>query len=120
MLYLIDGRAGKEQLLQSKGSQETINFWTGEPEWHLPGIIVMTYAGYAFLNQKKPEQDTWKIDSLIVCDELHNLVKWSKWKKENNIHEYALNLIKERIKTGNNTVVALSATPLKIHQEFKY
>lgn len=120
LLYLIDGKIGKEQLLRSDGAVCFENMWTGKEEWHLPGITVMTYAGYAILNQKAPEHDVWREDSLIVCDELHNLVKWAKWKNEDNVHEYALDLLKERIKVGNNTLVALSATPTKIKDEFNY
>ncbi|MBE7019135.1 MAG: hypothetical protein E7413_04595 [Ruminococcaceae bacterium] len=120
MLYLIDGSAGKEQLLQSKGAELDYNYWTGEEEWKLPGIRVMTYAGYATLNQKAPKYDIWERDAIIVCDELHNEIAWSKWQKDNNIHQYALGLIATRINIGGNTVVAMSATPDKIREEFGY
>lgn len=120
LLYLIDGSVGREQLLRSKGARLDYNYWTGEEEWKLPGIKVMTYAGYAVLNQKAPEHDIWKKNSVIVCDELHNEIAWSKWQKEGNIHEHALGVVATRINIGGNTVVALSATPNKIREEFGY
>jgi len=80
----------------------------------------MTYAGYATLNQKAPKYDIWERDAIIVCDELHNEIAWSKWQKDNNIHQYALGLIATRINIGGNTVVAMSATPDKIREEFGY
>lgn len=120
MLYLIDGSVGKEQLLRSKGAICTENFWTGKEEWSLSGIKVMTYAGYALLHQKAPKYDAWEKRSLIICDELHNEIAWSKWQKEDNIHKYALDLIATRINLGGNIVVAMSATPNKIRKEFGY
>lgn len=120
ILYLIDGAVGKEQLLQSDGAICEENFYTLEPEWRLPGFKIMTYAGYALLNQKAPNYDAWNKNSIIVCDELQNEISWSKWQQENNLHEYAINLLATRMNVGNNTVVAMSATPDKIRNEFNY
>ena len=46
ILYLIDSAMGKEQLLHSKGTLYTVNSWTGQVQWELPGFHIMTYAGY--------------------------------------------------------------------------
>ena len=125
MLYLIDTANGKEQLLRSAGAECRENYWTGKEEWFLPGITIMTYAGYATLHIMAPEHDIWSDDSgaLIVCDELQSAIEWSKWGKDENgrnVHEVAINLIKERIKQEDTLVVALSATPSKIKKEFEY
>ena len=118
MLYLIDTANGKEQLLQSKGAVQRYNEWTDEYEWRLPGISVMTYAGYATLCDKAPECDQWFRNALIVCDEMHNLIKWSRWGNNNTIHRQAVQLLRERIIFGKNKVTALSATPDAIIDEF--
>lgn len=118
MLYLIDTKNGKEQILKSEGFEFGINPWTGEDEWKINGIKVMTYASYALLCKMAPKKEQWQEDSLILCDELHQAVSWSKWKGEDNLHKLAINLIHERINVGNNIVVAISATTKLIHREF--
>lgn len=121
ILYLIDTAMGKEQLLHSKGAVQSVNQWTGDLQWILPGFHVMTYAGYGYLCEHYPEHNKWKTDSLIVCDEMHNAVKWSKYKKkketdnadqeEINYHASALWNIMYSIYMECNMVIALSATP---------
>lgn len=120
MLYLIDTAMGKEQLLHSKGAEEMENFWTGEPYWKLPGITVMTYSGYQTLCEKAPQYNDWKENSVIVCDELQNEILWSKWEKESDLHTKALGRIAYNVVMTNNLVVALSATPKWIKQEFDF
>lgn len=117
-LYLIDTAVGKEQLLHTGVPRE--NEWTGIEYWEIPGIMrVMTYAAYATLVAMAPEHDYWTQYCLIVCDELHNAIKWSKW-QGNDIHNRAIDIIKVRIQTANCMVVALSATPDAIIDEFYY
>ncbi len=117
MLYLIDTAIGKEQLLHS--SEPKKNMWTGELYWELDGITVYTYAGYVTLCKLAPDHDAWEKDAIIVCDELQNPIKWCAWDKGEN-NEYALGLIENRINMGNNIVIAISATPNKIKEEFGY
>ena len=50
ILYLIDGSVAKEQLLRSRGAEWVENYWTGEIEWYLPGIKVMTYSEFCCLS----------------------------------------------------------------------
>ena len=117
-LFLIDTKTGKDQLLHGGILKE--NEWTGVEYWEIPGIMrVMTYAGYATLVEKAPKYDYWTQDCLIVCDELHNAVKWSKW-QDNELHKQAIEIVKARINVGQCTVVALSATPDAIKDEFGY
>lgn len=119
ILYLIDTAIGKEQLLHSDGAKSEINIWTGQEEWELPGFKVMTYAGYAMLCKKAPEYNKWRSNAFIICDEFHNAVKWSKWKKEGeeNLHEIAISEILYGVYMGYNKVFALSATPDILYKE---
>ena len=77
-LFLIDTAIGKDQFLQSGYVEE--NPWTNEPYWVVPGIgKVMTYAGYGKLMECAPKYDYVGIDGLVVCDELQNAIRWSKY-----------------------------------------
>lgn len=118
VLYLIDTAIGKEQLLHDA----TINYnvFTGEPYWKLDGIKVMTYAGYATLCEVASDNDYWKEDSVIVCDELQNAIQWSKIFKDSKSHAKVIKLIANKIALGNNTVIAISATPNKIKEQFNF
>lgn len=117
MLYLIDTANGKEQLLQGEGAVSEYNEYTDQLKWTLPGINVMTYAGYAVLNEKAPERDIWQKNALIICDELQNPIKWSKWTKDSQYHSKALGLLYDRLHNGSNTIVTISATPKAIIEE---
>ena len=121
MLYLIDTAIGKEQLLHSKEARPEINFWTEKPYWVLPDITVMTYAGYATLHEKAPKYDTWhNIKSVIICDELHNAVNWSKWTNRDNIHKKAIELISYNIMMSQSIVVCITATPDSVREYFSF
>ena len=116
-LYLIDTAVGKEQLLRTGEYMESAY---GTEYWKTPGVMrVMTYAAYATLVDAAPEYDYWTDFCLIICDELHNAVKWSKWEKQ-SIHKRALDILKQRLQSGTSTVVAISATPDAIIDEFGY
>lgn len=116
-LYLIDTVNGKEQLLRS--GKSVIDPWTEQEYWYIPGIMnVMTYAGYAFMAQNAPDRDP-AADRLVICDELHNAIKWSKW-EDDELHEKALGLISYHIAIDLGTFVALSATPDRIRTEFSW
>lgn len=116
-LYLIDTVNGKEQLL--KGGEEKYGDWSDEPYWEIPGILrVMTYAGYYTMAANNPKLDCGDA-TLVICDEFHNAIKWSKW-KDNDLHEKALGLISYHIAIDKGTYVALSATPNRIREEFDW
>lgn len=112
-LYLIDTSNGKKQLL-SKGDRK-INLYTGEEYWELDGLHVMTYAGFVTLVHHKP--DAWNWYRVVICDELHNCVKYSKW-NEYNDHIFAVDYIKQMIKEGDRIVMSITATPDKVRHEF--
>ena len=103
ILLLIDTRAGAEQLIDDMKDCD---------------VTVMTYAQYAMLVQNHPEDDRWEYGSCtIICDEFHNLIKFSKW-DNNNIHKFAKELIFTRFFHNDCIVLALSATPDAIFYEY--
>lgn len=118
VLYLIDGKIAKQQILR-RGKRK-INYDTEQEYWEIDGVRVMTYAGYATLCEKAPEKDIYQTDTTIICDEFHSCIEWAKWNNEDNINRMALNIIATRINIGNNTVLAMSATPDCIKKEFDY
>lgn len=120
LLYLIDTAMGKEQLINSKGAKLEYSYWSDDPYWKLPGITVMTYAGYETLCEKAPKYNEWINKCVIVCDELQEEIQWSKWKKDDNLHTQAVGRIANIIEMTENIVVALSATPDWIKKEFAW
>lgn len=105
ILFLIDTKTGAEQL---------------ELTFKDTNVTVMTYAKYANIVINTPEKDYWNsYDSVIVCDEFHNLISWSKW-QNNNIHDVAFDIIFNKIYLEKvYMVIALSATPQKIRDAFE-
>lgn len=105
ILFLIDTKVGAEQL---------------ESTFRDTNVTVMTYAKYANLVKNTPEKDHWNsYNSVIVCDEFHNLIQWSKW-GNNDIHNFAYDVIFNKIYLEKvYMVIALSATPQKIKNAFK-
>lgn len=122
MLYLIDTSLGKEQLI--KESQELVTRWCQLGYYQAnvtEGITFMTYAGFAkYCDENYAGRNRWLDDAVIICDELQNAVKWSKWSNggENNPHRRALDLIRERIVRKGNIIIAISATPDEIRETF--
>lgn len=127
MVYLIDTVNGKEQLLQNVDKtryydrqwQEIINngqVWFGEKK-----VVVMTYAKFGVLAEKYPE---FGFDfELILCDEIHNLIRFNTFTQSNpkdkRWHEIAKNRIEKIIQKSKKTkVIGLSATPERAEREF--
>jgi type I site-specific restriction endonuclease len=82
ILFLIDTKVGAEQL---------------EITFRDTNVTVMTYAKYANIIKNSPEKDYWNsYNSVIVCDEFHNLIQWSKW-GNNDIHRFAYDVIFNKI-----------------------
>ena len=116
-LFLIDTATGKEQLLADGITYYECDDYVCKK---LHDFRVMTYAGFATLCKLAPDKNYWKTEALIVCDELQNPCDWAKWTGDgSSIHADAINLIKDAIKEKTNTVIAISATPNKIIEEFK-
>lgn len=117
MLYLIDTKTGKDQLLEG-AEKEWINV-NGTSLKVVDGITFMTYAGFAkYCDNSYVGRQRWTEDAVIICDEFHNAIKWSKWANDNNLHRRALDLLRERIMHESNLVIAISATPNRIRKEF--
>lgn len=117
MLYLIDTKTGKDQLLEG-AEKEWINV-NGTSLEVVDGITFMTYAGFAkYCDNSYAGRQRWMEDAVIICDEFHNAIKWSKWANDNNLHGRALDLLRERIMHESNLVIAISATPNRIRKEF--
>lgn len=118
LLLLIDSKSGL-QAFKLRGEPHEYN---GEVYYKHDGITAMTYATFAALCIYKPQEWLWLDENaLIVCDELHQCIKWSKIEQENNsmnLHKVAIQEIHKRIDIGAR-VVALSATPRVIYQEYK-
>lgn len=121
MLYLIDTVNGKEQLLRRENTQyyseQWLKFAKEDPEWFgerlaADKIVVVTYAKFALLARVDGFVSMFE---LIVCDEIHNLPKFSHFIAPNtmaiNLHKEAKEKLTEIVKAGHTLVVGLSATP---------
>lgn len=96
VLYLIDTAAGKKAMINRKQAKPITrewmrdidpSWWTGEPE---PGKIrVMSYHQFGY-ELEKSRSFPMGLD-LIICDEMHNLIKYMDIEKARN---------KEREKDG--------------------
>ena len=124
MVYLIDTVNGKQQLQRQDNVGDFNALWKelvengiayfGEEE-----IIVMTYAKFGTLAAE--DGDFGMNLELIVCDEVHNLVRFQYFGKGDGInpHMIAKKQIEKIIKRSTKTkVVALSATPKRAEKEF--
>lgn len=118
LLLLIDSKSGLKAF-KSRGTD--FYEYDGEIILYHKGITAMTYATFAMLCIYKPDEWLWLDDAaLIVCDELHQCIKWSKIEQPNNpinLHKVALQEIHKRINIGAKGV-ALSATPKTIYREY--
>lgn len=86
MVYLIDTVNGKEQLLRNenttyydRGWQEIVNngiVYFGEKK-----VVVMTYAKFGVLTERYPK---FGFDfEMILCDEIHNLIRFNSFTQSN-------------------------------------
>lgn len=119
MLYLIDSKAGKEQLIKEAQTPvmrcSKLGYYQ---EYVTEDITIMTYAGFAkYCDESYDGRNRWLNDAVIICDELQNAIKWSKW-GENNLSKRALDHIRERVLRKGNLIIAISATPDEIREAF--
>ena len=97
MLYLIDTKAGEEQLI--KETQEPVMRYCEKgyyQDYVTKNIKFMTYAGFAEYCDRYNGRDRWLDDAVIICDELQNAIKWSKWKGD-NLHKRALYHLQRKV-----------------------
>ena len=127
IIYLIDTNAGKEQIIHEyKNTQYYTCIWreciSDDMIFFESGkITIMTYHTFGLIAHKKPAF-LEKLE-LIICDEFHNIFWMSKSSGKEEYEQgasYALAEIQRLVKLSNTYCVALTATPTKINEHFKY
>ena len=122
VVYLIDTINGKEQLIQNYNAISEYHGWSREVEedgmWFDPGnhVVILTYAKFGFLFTKYP--DFYQKFAYIICDEIHNLLKFQYFSKVPNYHSLARVALEFAVKNSPTTVIALTATPARIYEGF--
>ena len=122
VVYLIDTINGKEQILQNYNAISEYRNWHKEVEaggiWFDPNknVVVITYAKFGVLLERYPH--FYEHFSYIICDEIHNLLKFQYFCRRPNYHSIARSGLENAVKGGMATVIALTATPSTISREF--
>ena len=122
VVYLIDTINGKEQILQNYNAISEYRNWHKEVEeggiWFDPSrnVVVITYAKFGVLIDRNPQ--FYEHFSYIICDEIHNLLKFQYFCHRPNYHSIARSGLENAVKGGSATVIALTATPNTISNEF--
>lgn len=123
VVFLIDTINGKEQILKNYNATCEYYEWSKEVDadgmWFEPNgnVVVLTYAKFGSLLTRY--HDFYQHFSFIICDELHNLLKFQHFSKKPNLHSIAKNGLEQAVKQGNATVIALTATPNLIYKDFQ-
>lgn len=123
VVYLIDTINGKEQILKNYNAVAEYRGWSKEVVengiWFVPNnrVVIITYAKFGWLLMKHP--DFYKQFSYIICDEMHNLLKFQYFSVQPNVHSIARRGIEVAVKEEAATVIALTATPNKLYEQFK-
>lgn len=138
VLYLIDTRAGKDSLLLREKAQKCTEAWLHFYDSHWWGdrpdrvnFAVMTYHQFGHALREEP---TFLIGiDLIICDEIHNLVKYAGIEASTNEQEDLLNTPDEQVcckqalesigrlsslDLGGPMIVMMTATPSAITRKF--
>ena len=122
VVYLIDTINGKEQIVRNYNAISEYHKWSQEVEedgmWFDPNKqgVVLTYAKFGYLFEKYP--DFYKKFAYIICDEIHNLLKFQHFSKLPNYHSLARIALELAVKGSSATVIALPATPSRIYEGF--
>ena len=122
VLYLIDTVNGKEQILENyKTSSESWNWVNNIVEegiWfcHDETVVVMTYAKFGVITSTNPDFENHF--DYIICDELHNLLRFQAFEPQPNTHSLAREGLERAVKNERTTVVALTATPANVKDYF--
>ena len=135
MLYIVDTNMNREQVVatfnNACGYQKSWReFLNTQPKntirggWgdKAPKITVMNYAQVAAIIYHNHQFD-WSKFQYIVCDELHNLIYYSKIKPKGGTSTSILDLTIAKIKdTLQNhpqvKIIGLTATPTKVFESF--
>jgi len=127
MLYLIDTINGREQLISSGCAKECDYYWRkkfeeGIVSFSNSGIPIMTYAKFGALSEYEPEFADYC--QIIVCDEIHNLIRFDSFinhnsKSDKRYCKMAKKKLEQIVDKGNTLVVALSATPEIAQRDMK-
>ena len=138
VLYLIDTRAGKDSLLLRENAQKCTEAWVHlyDPHWwgdrpDRVNFAVMTYHQFGHALR---QESTFLIGiDLIICDEIHSLVKYAGIEASTNEQEDLLNTPDEQVcckqaleslgrlsslDMGGPMIVMLTATPNAITRKF--
>lgn len=140
MLYLIDTINGAEQIVtkypncvlrqdffgdntaEGKAVADTIRslgWGDGEEFFHLGKTPVMTYAGFGARLGRKEFENFHKEFNVVILDECQNLVNYAAFENSNPLYlNRANSAIRELVKDDHTMVIAISATPSKIFENF--
>ena len=118
--FLIDTTNGKEQIMRKYHSAPATLDWQKSVETEMINfadeqhIVAMTYAKFG----KMCERDASFVDKLdyIICDEIHSLILFMHIPSPDAYHKIAKLEIERVVRGGKATVIALTATPRKVHQ----
>ena len=118
--FLIDTTNGKEQIMRKYHSAPATLDWQKSVETEMINfadeqhIVAMTYAKFG----KMCKENASFVDKLdyIICDEIHNLIAFTHIPSTNNYHVLAKMAIEQVVRGSKATVIALTATPRKVHQ----
>ena len=122
VVYLIDTINGKEQIVRNYNAISEYHRWSQEVEeggmWFDPQneVVILTYAKFGYLVTKY--LDFYKKFRYIICDEIHNLLKFQHFSRMPNYHSVARNALELAVKNSPATVIALTATPSTIKDAF--
>ena len=122
VVYLIDTINGKEQIVRNYNAISEYHRWSQEVEeggmWFDPQneVVILTYAKFGYLITKY--LDFYKKFRYIICDEIHNLLKFQHFSKIPNYHSIARGALELAVKDSPATVIALTATPSTIKAAF--
>lgn len=122
VVYLIDTINGKEQLLRNYNARPIYRNWDVEVSEEAlyfetdNRIVIITYARFGMLLEKDPDFHSYF--DYIICDELHSLIKFQYYSPRPNAHSVARCGLERAVMNDRTTVIALSATPERIKEEF--
>lgn len=123
VVFLIDTINGKEQILANYKAKAENWGWACQvmdgDEWFgedIEKIVVMTYAKFGIiLNRYMDFQNQF---NYIICDELHNLLRFQYFERRPNNHSVVVDAIHRAVTNDKTTVIALTATPQNVMNEF--